>query len=152
VDITNQTNRIRLNAEWKPNETLDFRFRTEWSGILKEDSLNQGWLVLTDASIRTNNEKLSVTARLSWFNTKNYDSRIYAYENDVPSSFNIPAYYSNGWRYYLNLKYKVWKNLSVYFKLSQTRYLKNTNLIGSGYSQINGNHKTEFKLQLHFIF
>jgi hypothetical protein len=151
-DISAQTSHIRLNAEWKPNENLNFRFRTEWSGIQKEDSLNQGWLLLTDASIRTTNEKLSATARFAWFNTKNYESRIYSYENDVPSSFNIPAYYSNGLRYYLNLKYKVWKKLSIYLKLSQTRYLKDTNSIGSGYSQINGNHKTEFKLQLHFIF
>jgi hypothetical protein len=151
-DITVQTNRVRLNTEWKPMEILNFRFRTEWSGILKEDSLNQGWLILTDASIRTRDEKLSATARFSWFKTGNYDSRIYAYENDIPSSFNIPAYYSNGIRYYLNLKYKVMKNLSVYFKISQTRYNSDINSFGSGYTQINGNHKTEFKLQLRFIF
>jgi hypothetical protein len=151
-DVTLKTNHIRFNVEWKPSENLNFRFRSEWSGIEKEDSLKQGWLMLTDASIHTTDEKLSFTVRLAWFKTDNYDSRIYAYENDVPSSFNIPAYYSNGWRYYLNMKYKVLKNISIYLKLSQTRYLNTTSSIGSGYSQITGDHKTEFKFQLRFLF
>jgi hypothetical protein len=151
-DVDTKTEHLRFNMEWKPTLNLNFRFRTEWSGILEEDSLNQGWLIFTDASFSTTDEKFSITARLAWFVTKNYDSRIYAYENDVPSSFNIPAYYSNGWRYYLNLKYKVLKKISLYFKLSQTRYQNNLSSIGSGYSLINGNHKTELKLQLRFLF
>jgi len=151
-DITVQTNRIRLNVDWEPNENINLRLRSEWSGIQEEDSLNKGWLLLTDASFRTNNEKFAATARIAWFKTEDYGSRIYAYENDVPSSFNIPAYYSKGWRYYLNLKYKVWEKISIYFKLSQTRYRNDINSIGSGYSLINGNRKTEIKLQLRFQF
>ncbi len=151
-DETNQTNRVRLNVEWNASENFNFRFRTEWSGMKESDSLDQGWLVLTDASFHTSNDRFAATARLAWFDTKDYNSRIYAYENDVPSSFYIPSYYLNGLRYYVNLRLKSSRKISFYFKLSQTRYLNNTKSIGSGYSQIDKNHKTEIKLQVRFQF
>jgi hypothetical protein len=38
--------------------------------------------------------------RLQYFETDSYNSRIYAYENDVLYSYSIPAFYDKGFRYY----------------------------------------------------
>jgi hypothetical protein len=90
---------------------------------------------------------LNFTARIAWFNTESYNSRIYAYENDLLYMFSIPAYFGRGFRTYLNLKYKISKNIEAWFKLANTT-LNNAESIGSGYSEISGNKKTEVKFQL----
>ena len=55
--------------------------------------------------------KLSFSIRYTYFNTKSYDSRIYAYENDVLYGYSIPSLtqivmdFFKGKKIYLLLKY-----------------------------------------------
>jgi hypothetical protein len=84
--------------------------------------------------------------RLQYFETAGYNSRIYAYENDVLYSYSIPALFDKGFRYYLTLSYKVGKNFTCWIRCSQTVY-RDKNSIGSGTDEIAGNKKTEIKIQ-----
>ena len=84
--------------------------------------------------------------RLQYFETGGYNSRLYAYENDVLYSFSIPVFYDKGYRYYLNINYDVNKRVSLWIKWAQTLY-KDKNLVGSGLDEIKGNTKSEIKLQ-----
>lgn len=150
-DLYQQINRARFQINWQAAEFLELRFRTEWSGYTKGDSTDTGLLVFADVLAQPV-EKLSVTARLAWFNTDNYDSRIYAYENDVPQYFYIPAFYNKGLRYYLNCRYRIAEGLTAYLKVSQLLYFDKTETIGSGNSAINDHKKTDFKLFLKYRF
>jgi len=152
TDANETINRVRINAEYQPSENLRLHFRSEWNNLSKNDSTSQGWFIMADASTAIFHGKITATARIAWFNTDSYNSGIRAYENDLPQSFNFPVYYLNGLRYYLNLHYKVTKNLSFYLKLSQTSILGNTTVIGTDDSQINGNHKSELKFQIRLKF
>ena len=94
---------------------------------------------------------LSFNVRAQYFETEGYNSRIYAYENDVLYSFSIPAFFNKGFRYYANLNVDVFKNLSFYLRFAQSRF-KDLSSIGSGLDEIKGNARTEVKMQLVYRF
>jgi hypothetical protein len=50
---------------------------------------------------------LTIWARYCLFNTGDWDSRIYTYENDLLYSFSIPALSGTGSRSYIMAKWKV---------------------------------------------
>jgi hypothetical protein len=88
---------------------------------------------------------LSVDIRFSAFDAT-YNARIYAYENDLLYNFSIPAYSGKGSRSYILIKYRIAKLLDLRFRYSQFLYY-DREIIGSGLDEINGNLKSEFKLQ-----
>ena len=96
-------------------------------------------------------KKVSGNVRLSYFNTEGYDSRIYAFENDVLYSYSIPVFFDKGYRYYLNLHYKINRKLNLWGRFAQTIY-EGKSEIGSGLDVIKGNKKSELKLQIIYEF
>ncbi|MBK7308594.1 MAG: hypothetical protein IPI88_17340 [Chitinophagaceae bacterium] len=89
--------------------------------------------------------------RLQYFETDGYNSRLYAYENDVLYSFSIPVFYDKGLRYYININYDINKKMTLWIKWAQTIYNDKT-LIGSGLDEIKGITKSEVKLQVQYKF
>jgi hypothetical protein len=85
------------------------------------------------------------------FDTDNYDTRIYAFENDVLYGYSSPAYYYKGSRINCVVKYRISRSIDVWVKYGQTFY-SNKNVVSSGLTQINGNSKSEVKLQVRFKF
>lgn len=65
---------------------------------------------------------LSLRVRLQWFDAKNWDNRIYAYEHDVLYAFSIPAVYGMGGRAYVNLRWQIIDRLTLYLRVSETIY------------------------------
>lgn len=90
--------------------------------------------------------KQTINARLTSFNTQDWDSRIYLYENDVLYHFSVPVLYGSGFRFYLNYKRIIGKRITLWMKLGQF-YYPNQSSIGSGKDEITGNTKTEFRIQ-----
>ncbi len=93
----------------------------------------------------------AASTRLQYFETGGYNSRLYAYENDVLYSFSIPVFYDKGYRYYVNINYDINKALSFWIKWAQTIY-KDKTLVGSGLDEINGRAKSEIRLQAMYKF
>lgn len=93
---------------------------------------------------------MSAGIRLQYFETDGYNSRIYAYENDVLYSYSIPAFFDKGFRYYFNLNYDLGKKISFWLRLAQTVY-QDKGSVGSGLDEINGNRRTELKLQARLL-
>ncbi|CAG5071879.1 hypothetical protein DYBT9623_03858 [Dyadobacter sp. CECT 9623] len=91
--------------------------------------------------------KIELSTRFAWFNTDDYDSRQYVYEKDMLYAFSIPAYYDNGTRHYLMLRYNVFRNMKIWARWSQTRY-KDLQKISSGLNEIKGNKRSELKMQV----
>ena len=69
--------------------------------------------------------------RLQYFETDGYNSRLYAYENNVLYGYSIPVFYDKGFRYYLNINYDISRRLSVWGRFAETIY-PDKNEIGSG--------------------
>ena len=111
----------------------------------------KGFMVYQDVIYQSLKSPFTFTFRYAMFETDSYDSRIYAYENDVLYAFSIPAYYYRGNRTYLIIKYSGIRNIDCWFRIAQTFYNNKTE-IGSGLDEISGNAKTEIKAQLRFSF
>ena len=111
----------------------------------------KGFLFYQDITYKPIHNKYSGTFRFAVFDTDSYNSRIYTYENDVLYAYSVPAYYYKGTRYFLLFKCKILKNLEAWLRYSQT-YISNKDNIGSGLNTINGNTKSEFKIQLRCKF
>jgi hypothetical protein len=111
----------------------------------------EGFLYLADIIYKPLLKPYAGVLRFQFFQTNGYNSRVYAYENDVLYNFSIPAFYGEGIRYYLNLNYDITRNLSCWLRFSQSIY-RDQLTIGSGEDAIDGHIKSELHLQLRWIF
>jgi hypothetical protein len=114
------------------------------------DNEEEGFLYFTGLHYKPT-RRLSANSRLLFFETSGFNSRIYAYENDVSYSFATPFYYGKGLRFNLNLNYDVSKSLSFWLKVARTIY-KDQLANGSGMAEILGNKRTEIRLQAALRF
>ncbi|MEZ4980879.1 MAG: hypothetical protein R2769_04680 [Saprospiraceae bacterium] len=96
------------------------------------------------------NSPWSVTTRLAYFATDGYNARIYAYENDVAYAFSIPSYFGTGTRFYANFRYKFRGGLTLEARYAQT--FRTEQGIGSGNDFIDGNTRTDLRLQARWNF
>ncbi|OSZ80650.1 hypothetical protein CAP36_05195 [Chitinophagaceae bacterium IBVUCB2] len=150
VKIPRQSWRTQLSYKITPAITLRNRTELLWynnKGVNKET----GFLSYIDFLYKPMLARYSGVFRLQYFETGGYNSRIYAYENDVLYGYSIPAFFDKGFRYYLTINYDLTKKLSFWLRLAQTVY-QNKNSVGSGLDEISGNRRTEIKLQGRWIF
>ncbi len=146
VNLPERLQKTRFHIQYKPSENITLKTRFEhafYKGLDKEN----GFVIFQDIQFAPEKIPINVSARLAWFNTDSYNSRIYAYENDLLYTFSIPAYYGKGFRTYLNLKYKINEKLDFWFKVANTSW-NDREFISSGNNKILGNNKTELKFQL----
>ncbi len=142
----------RTHLSYKLNATFTLRTRAEMVWFDKKGSAaEEGFLFYTDLLYKPMMKPLSGNIRLQYFETDGYNSRLYAYENDVLYSFSIPVFYDKGYRYYINVNYDLTRKFSMWARWSQFVYADRT-VVGSGLDEIKGNQKTEMKLQLMYKF
>jgi hypothetical protein len=149
IAIPKQNWRTQINYKLDRTVTLRNRIEILWFNK-NSDNPENGFLNFFDILCKPLLKPFSGNLRLQYFETDGYDSRIYAYENDVLYGYSIPGFYDKGWRYYLNFNYDLKKNLSFWFRWAQTIY-QDKKTVGSGLDEIAGNKKTEIKLQLIWI-
>lgn len=154
IDAT--VNRSQKNYRYdiaaKISSGITLHSRIEFVTVNKEgEDKNNGLVMLQDVTFKPMGSRISFSARYALFDTDDYDSRIYAYENDVLYSYSIPSYYYKGARYYLTMRYQLKKGIDLWLRWAQTAY-SNRTVVGSGYDEIEGSKKTEVKMQLRFVF
>lgn len=106
-----------------------------------------GSLLLFDMYFHPQKLPLRLTFRYALFHTDDYDSRLYAYENDVLYASSMPAYYGKGFRFYILAKYSPASWLDTWLRFSMSCFT-DRNTIGSGPDEIIGNKLPEIKMQL----
>lgn len=142
----------RTQVSYKINAAIAIRNRVELLWYDKKgENAEQGFLTFADFIYKPMLKPYACIIRMQYFETDGHDSRIYAYENDVLYSYSIPSFFDKGFRYYINLNYDLGKKLSFWIRWAQTIY-RNKTVIGSGLDEISGSHKTEFKIQLRWLF
>ena len=141
----------RFNSVFNEGENWSFKNRIEISKVNIPVGTENGFMMYQDVKFKPMFSKLSFSLRYTYFNTESYDSRIYAYENDVLYGYSIPSFYGKGKKIYLLLKYNIIKNTDLWIKLSETIY-DDRDVIKSGWDEIEGNKLTELKIQLRYKF
>lgn len=137
----------RTQVTIRPSRNLLLRSRAEvmWydrKGLNAEN----GFLGFFDIGYKPFVKPFSGILRLQYFESGGYNSRIYAYENDVLYSYSIPAFFDKGFRYYCNLSYDITRKITVWLRWAQTIY-RDKESIGSGLDEISGNRRSEMRLQ-----
>ena len=142
----------RFHLSYQVSENIKLKSKLEYLQYkLGENKVENGILLYQDLQYKSRIFPLSFTFRFAIFETDSYNSRIYAYENDVLYAFSIPAYYSTGSRFYVLTKYHISRGIDLWFRYAQTFY-SDMETIGSGKEEIKGNTKSEIKVQLRFKF
>ena len=147
---------IRFHFQNSITKHLILRNRLELSAY-QDERYSKGFVVWQDIiwkgtlTPKRTDDPLSITSRLAFFDTDNYQSAIYAFENDLMYNFNVQPYYYRGTRFYVNIGYNANKNMLLECRVART-HLTNKNTIGSGLDEIKGNHRTDVKMQVHFSF
>ena len=138
--------RIRhlLSASFSIKSQFDYTI-VRSGGIEGDDS--RGSLLALDIFYHPTLLPVKLSFRYAIFNTDDFSSRLYAYENDVLYASSMPAYYGKGYRSYLLIKYKASQWLDAWLRLSLTRFT-DRNTISSGPAEIGGNKLPEIKIQL----
>jgi hypothetical protein len=144
VDKIKQNFRVHVATQLRNGLNFKARLEACWYNYNKPDA-EQGFLGFIEGSKKVG--KWSIGTRLQYFESDGYNSRIYAYENDVPFSFSIPAFFDTGFRYYCNIHCKLSKQLTFSARWAKTMF-HNTQTIKTGLDQINGNAQSEIRAQL----
>lgn len=142
--LTNWRLRYHLNID--PHYRLNLKSRMEVSGTNEE----RGYLLYQDVVCTFFKHQLKLTGRYAHFKTGSFQNAIYAFESDVLFFFNIPAYFNQGSRFYLMATFDLGEHTRVWMRYSRWIY-DQTAQISSGNSQIDGNTKSDFKIQVRWL-
>jgi hypothetical protein len=148
--INHDKQNLRFHFSYNVSSQFALRSRIEFS-FYQNQEFNQGFMLYQDLVFKPKAIPLKAQIRLAFFDTDNYDTRIYAYENDVLYAFSVPAYSGTGLRYYFNLSYRINRHFSLWLRFSQT-YFTDRVVISSGLAEIDGRTRSEVKVQLRAKF
>ncbi|MFK7946976.1 MAG: ComEA family DNA-binding protein [Saprospiraceae bacterium] len=148
--VPNERTQLRFHLSSRINNSLTIKSRVEVSrfdnGI---DDAELGFLVYQDLAYNFGNFKFST--RFALFDTESFNARIFAYESDLLFNFSVPAYYYQGSRFYLNCRYRVSRAVMLEARFARTTFY-NRETVGTALEEIDGNKRSEIKLQARIRF
>ncbi len=136
---------LRFHITYPIGHDFTLKNRVELSINKDVSENNRSYLIYQDVLYNPENQPFSIAFRYMLFDSP--VGAVYAYENDVLNSFAIGSFYHKGMRIYLLGKVKLRWGLSINAKIGSTIY-SDVYEIGSGLELIEGNVKTDGKLQL----
>jgi hypothetical protein len=151
VGMAKQHN-YRLNVRVVASETVQLRSRLETTDFIREGTEKSvGVGLFQDVIIRPKKFPINLTFRYALFDSESYDSRLYAYEQDVLYFYSIPAYSGVGSRYYVVARFRIKRNIDFWVKWARWHY-SDREVISSGLTEIEGNVRSDIRMQLRFKF
>jgi hypothetical protein len=139
---------LRYHVSWQLSSKFKFQNRIEAIWVKSDQTeSDRGIMAYQDIECHPFSVPVSLAFRLAWFNTDSYDSRIYAYEQDLSSGFSFAPLYMSGYRTYFLIRYDIGRNLSCRLRVSQINYVGKES-VSSGLDKLEGSTRSEVKLQL----
>jgi hypothetical protein len=144
-----QTHRILLLLDVSLLPSLRLRSRVQASQFGQSSRTRTGYFMAQDISWEFKLTRLS--ARYALFDTDDYDTRIYAPEQDVLYAFSIPAFAGRGTHLYFLAQQRLTKSLDLWVKLSHTHY-RGQSTVSTGLEEIKGPRRTDVRVQARYQF
>lgn len=139
---------VRWHTEYTFSSVLTLRTRLEGSRYSSKNGSENGFLLSQGFRFRPSSS-LRLDARLAFFDTDGYDSRIYAYEHDLLYSFSVPVFFERGRRSYLLVQYEPTSSVVLEAKFGVLRYA-NLSTVGSGLNEVASPQRREIGLQVRW--
>ncbi len=118
------SNRIRLDLFGRISGMLSLKTRGDLKVVVgdypDEKERSQGWLFYEQATIKKGD--FSLKARYTLFNTDNYDSAMYVYEDDLPLVFTLKSYYGEGQAFFALVSLDLFDHFKVAARYAKTWY------------------------------
>ena len=99
------TRSIKASARYSIHENLILGTRIDYK--IANPGGNRGCSLFQEINYSFRHIPLTIWGRFCIFNTDDWSSRIYTYENDLLNSYSIPALYGEGSRSYIMAKWKI---------------------------------------------
>lgn len=142
----------RVNFSYKIGDDFQIKSRIEYVTIERKSNEDEDGIIFTqDFIYKPKSFPLDLTFRYVLFDTDSYDTRIYSYENNALYVFSVPAYYYQGSRTYLLLRWSFLRHFDLWARYGVNVYNNRTSL-GSGAEEIEGNVKSDITIQLRMKF
>jgi hypothetical protein len=143
----------RFNIQYPVGSSIRLRNRVEYSVYHQTNRKSEnGFVIWQEISYKKSGMPVSFSARYALFQTDSYNAAIYAFENDMPNTFSVPAYYYKGSRMYVLVNWDINRKMELYFRLAQTFYYNQEIISEGSLTEINKNTKTEMKVMLRIKF
>ena len=95
---------------------FEWRLRVETSRVLFNQRVSQGYLFFSDIFWRPQQRGTAINTRVMFYESTDYSSRIYAFENDVMYYSSIPSFYGRGVLVYTNARLSMAKHWQFFVK------------------------------------
>ena len=142
--------RFRFHIANKINKDLELRNRVELASYNRNNTNSKGYLIFQDIIYKPIGKKYSFTTRYALFDTDDFNSRVYSFENDIQYEFAVPFFYEKGKRFYFLTKYKLNRLLALEARYSITSYSNIDVISPGGNDEIQGNNRSEIKIQMRW--
>ncbi len=145
--VQREKGECRYQLNYILNRQIELRTRFSMAHYHKDVVKEWGYMVYQDLIYSSRKSNLKVQYRMAWFKTDSYQSRIYAFENNVLYGYSFPAFMGKGFRTYLNLNWKPVKKLTCYLKTGFIIY-PGLDEMSSGVTKVEGNKLCDITVQL----
>lgn len=141
---------LLVYCDVQPTPRLGLRTRLQASYLRADDNLpwRSGFVLSQDATVQLA-RRVSLATRYAVFDTDDYDTRQYMFEQDVLYAISAPALYGQGTRAYALLQATLNKHFTIWLRYADTRY-RHQATISSGLEEIKGNARSEVTMQVRY--
>jgi hypothetical protein len=90
--------------------------------VYAKEKWSYGLSIFQDVEYRFVKVPIVLQLRAQAFDAREWNNRVYMYENDVLYAYAIPFVYGLGGRFSLNARYKINDTFALYLRVSETVY------------------------------
>ncbi|MEX2455730.1 MAG: hypothetical protein WD381_00380, partial [Balneolaceae bacterium] len=150
LDNTNRSG-ARFQAAYQVHQNVRLRTRVDFArarAAVSDPSL--GYLIYQDIRY-TPLDNLTIDARATMFDTDDFNSRVFQFENDLLYVLSNTALFDQGQRMYMVVNYRPKQWIQFWAKAGTTLY-ENRNTISTGLQEIQGNRRSDVGIQARVLF
>jgi hypothetical protein len=141
----------RWHTEYDFSDALTLRSRLQLSRFSRAREAPSYGVLLSQGLRLKPTETLQFDARIAFFDTDGFESRIYAYEHDLLYSFSVPVLFDQGRRSYVLAQYEPSSSLTIEAKYGVSWY-PHRETIGSGLNETEGSRSRELRFQIRWRY
>jgi len=121
---------LRMQIDYRPLSNMKLRLRMEnnrvtyhyYKQLQSRYALSHQGILLYQDMILKFHSNFEIAARLTFFDTDDYESRIYQFEHDVPGMLTNQMLYGTGTRGYLRMRWNINNIINLSIKLGSTQF------------------------------
>ncbi|MFY0651755.1 MAG: helix-hairpin-helix domain-containing protein [Cyclobacteriaceae bacterium] len=146
-----------FNMNYDLGGGFSLKSRVQLSDYTIAGKKTKGMAIAQDLNFQVSKFKFST--RMAIIDTDDFENRQYMYEKDVLYAFSIRGISGQAIRNYVMVQYKPSKKFNLWLRYARTRFQDAQRIfsaegstLGSGLSQIEGNTRSEIKMQVRYRF